>query len=92
MAIISFLLAVGYGGWIVLLKLFSDRAIDAPGWASLMVVILGFGAIGVFMMGVIIDLMHMSMLQVLGKPAFFVVQRESDAVLKREVDRLRQAC
>lgn len=88
MAIVSFLLAVGYGAWIVLLKLFSDRAIDAPGWASLMVVILGFGAIGVFMLGVIIDLMHMSMLQILGKPAFFVVDRESDDILAREVARL----
>ena len=92
MAIISFLLAVGYGGWIILLKMFSDTAIDAPGWASLMVVILGFGAIGVFMLGVVIDLMHMSMLQVLGKPAFFVVQRESDAILAREVARLKESC
>lgn len=89
LAVASFLLSFGYGIWIVFLKLFSDISINVPGWASLMIVILAFGGVGVFMLGLIMDLLHTSMLQILGKPAFFVVNRSSDELLAREVKKLK---
>lgn len=90
LAVVSFLISFGYGSWIVFLKLFSETSIDAPGWASLMIVILAFGGVSIFMLGVILDLVHMSMLQILGKPAFFVVNRSSDEKLVDEVRKFEE--
>jgi len=43
------------------------------------------------MLGLIVEFLHMSMLQLQGKPSFFVVNRSSDPKLVQEVEKLK-AC
>lgn len=43
-----------------------------------MIVMLAFGSVSIFMLGLIVEFLHMSMLQLPGKPTFFVVNRASD--------------
>ncbi len=89
---IGFLMATGYGAWVLYIKLFTDSLIEAAGWTSLMLVFLAFGSVSVFIMSLIVEILHMSMLQLQGKPTFFVVNRSSDSKLVQEVGKLRGQC
>lgn len=80
--------AVGYAGWIFWNKFVSGMPVPVPGWPSLMMVILAFGGVAIFFLGLIVEFVHMSLLQLLGKPAFFVVNRSSDDLLAGEVEKL----
>ena len=53
-----------------------------------MIVILAFGGATIFFLGLIVELLHMSLLQLQGKPAFFVVDRSSDNLLATEVEKI----
>ncbi len=85
---ISFLAAAAYGIWILYLKFFSSTAIEVPGWTSLMMVLLGFGGVTIFILGVVIEFLHSSMLQLQGKPAFFVTDRSADGLLNSALEKL----
>lgn len=80
---LTLVVSVLFAAWIIYGKFFSDSVADVPGWASLMVVVLGFGSLTIFFLGLIAELLHISMLQLQGKPTFFVVNRSSDAELSR---------
>ena len=84
----AFLSAFIYSGWVLYSRLFADNPVDAPGWTSLMIVILAFGSVSVFMLGLIVEFLHTSTLQLQGKPTFFVVNRSSDPKLVQEVEKL----
>ena len=90
LSLVALMASAGYAGWILWVRFFSDRPIPVEGWASLMVVLLAFGSVALFFLGVIIEVLHVSMLQLQGKPAFFVVDRAADALLAAEVEKLRQ--
>jgi glycosyltransferase involved in cell wall biosynthesis len=85
---LSFLTAVVYSAWVLYSRFFADNPADVPGWTSLMIVILAFGSVSVFMLGLIVEFLHTSMLQLQGKPTFFVVNRASDSKLIQEVSKL----
>lgn len=85
---LTFLTSIMLGIWVVYSRFFAEIPLEVPGWASLMIVILALGSVSVFMLGLIIEFLHSSMLQLQGKPTFFVVNRASDAKLIQEVNKL----
>jgi len=87
LSMFSFIFATSYSGWVFYSKFFADNPIEIAGWTSLMIVILAFGSVSVFMLGLIVEFLHTSMLQLQGKPTFFVVNRKSDPKLIEEVSK-----
>lgn len=92
LSVLFLFLSLGYAAWVLYFRFFAAQPIQVEGWASLMIVILAFGSIAVFMLGLVIEFLHMSMLQLQGKPAFFVVDRTSDTVLARAVAKFSASC
>ena len=84
----AFLGAFFYSAWVLYSRFFADKPVDVPGWTSLMIVILAFGSVSVFMLGLVVEFLHTSTLQLQGKPTFFVVNRNSDPLLVQEVNKL----
>ena len=89
---LTFTLCIGFGAWVFYRRFLADQPIAVEGWTSLMIVILAFGSISVFMLGLIVEFLHMSMLQLQGKPTFFVVNRTGDTKLAQAVKRLDSSC
>jgi glycosyltransferase involved in cell wall biosynthesis len=87
-AALAVVTATGYGAWILYRRLFSDWGYDVAGWPSLALMILVFGAAAVFLLGLLLEFSQAVMLQLQGKPAFFVIDRSKDALLAEEVPRL----
>ena len=85
---LTFLSAIIYSGWVIYSRFLAANPVEVPGWTSLMVVILAFGSVSVFMLGLIVEFLHTSTLQLQGKPTFFVVNRTLDPVLIKEADKL----
>ena len=92
LALLTFFASVVYAAWVLYFRFFADHPVEVEGWTSLMLVILAFGSVSVFILGLIVEFLHMSMLQLQGKPAFFVVNRSSDSGLVREVEKLGRLC
>ena len=88
LSVISLLSAISYSIWVIYSRFFADNPIEVPGWTSLMIVILAFSSASVFMLGLIVEFLHSSMLQLQGKPTFFVVNRSSDSNLSLEIRKL----
>ena len=89
---VTFALCIFYGAFVFYSRFLSDHPIAVQGWTSLMLVILAFGSVSVFMLGLIVEFLHMSVLQLQGKPTFFVVNRDSDYMLAQEVAKLGGTC
>ena len=89
---LTFTLCILYGAWVFYRRFLSDQPIAVEGWTSLMIVMLAFGSVSIFMLGLIVEFLHMSMLQLQGKPTFFVVNRASDARLAQEVLKMDTSC
>jgi glycosyltransferase involved in cell wall biosynthesis len=83
-----FLSAIVYSGWVLYSRLFAEHPVEVAGWTSLMIVILAFGSFSVFILGLIAEFLHTSMLQLQGKPTFFVINRASDPKLVQEINKL----
>lgn len=92
LSVLMFALCILYGSWVFYRRFLSYQPIEIEGWTSLMIVILAIGSVTVFMLGLIVEFLHMSMLQLQGKPTFFVVNRNSDAKLAQEVGKLGAPC
>ena len=88
LSILAFLSSVVYGAWVLYSRFLADQITEVEGWTSLMIVILAFGSVSIFILGLIVEFLHMSMLQLQGKPSFFVVNRSSDPKLIQEVEKL----
>jgi glycosyltransferase involved in cell wall biosynthesis len=92
LSVLTLSLCIIYGAWVFYRRFLSDHPIEVQGWSSLMVVMLAFGSISVFMLGLIVEFLHMSVLQLQGRPTFFAVNRASDIKLAREVAKLGTQC
>jgi glycosyltransferase involved in cell wall biosynthesis len=88
LSILAFLSSVGYGAWVIYSRYFADQITEVEGWTSMIIVILAFGSVSIFMLGLILEFLHMSMLQLQGKPSFFAVNRSSDHKLIQEVEKM----
>lgn len=70
-----------YAAWLILVELILNIDSGARGWSSLMVAIIFLGGISIFMIGILLEYIAVILLHTQGKPAFFIVDRRSDAVL-----------
>lgn len=87
-SILAFAASLICAGWVFYRRFLAENPVSVEGWASLMILILAFGSISVFMLGLIAEFLHTNMLQLQGKPTFFVVDRSSDSVLSGELEKL----
>ena len=75
-------IAGSYGMFVFCQKLFFPENISAAGWTSLMILGLFFGGAISFFIGIILEYTGVILLQLQGKPTFFVVDRTSDNMLQ----------
>jgi hypothetical protein len=74
--------------WVLLSFILNPDVSQARGWVSLMSVVLFYGGALSLMLGFVLEIVRTSMFHGQGKPAFFVVDRSSDAELRSELSRL----
>ena len=79
---IAVFLASSYGLFVFFQKLLFPENISIAGWTSLMILGLFFGGIISFFLGIVLEYTGVILLQLQGKPAFFVVDRKNDYLLK----------
>ena len=84
----SLLLTLGLGSYVVIGYWLDPATAQVRGWASLMGAILLYGGILSLLMGFVLEITKTNLFQNQGKPAFFVVDRDSDPVLESELRRL----
>jgi glycosyltransferase involved in cell wall biosynthesis len=81
--IVAILLSIFYSLWILTEKIFSPDSIGAVGWTSLMIIMLFFGGLTAFLIGMLLEYVSIILLQSQGKPTFYVVDRSQDETLKQ---------
>jgi polyisoprenyl-phosphate glycosyltransferase len=71
-------------GWIIILvqKLIAPETIQVRGWTSTFLVLVFFGGLISFLLGVILEYITNILLHIHGKPSFFVVDRSSDTLIR----------
>lgn len=74
--------AMVLGGKIFISKLIDTNSIQVQGWTSLFLTILFFGGLFAIMSGIILEYISVILLHIQGKPTFFIVDRQSDQVLR----------
>lgn len=77
----SSLLSVAAGLVILTLKLVSPEMILLQGWTSVILAVLFFGGLSSGLLGVVIEYSSMLLVQALGQPMFFVINRSRDREL-----------
>ena len=92
LSVTAFASCLLYGSWVLYSRFFAEHPIMVQGWTSLMLVILAFGGVSIFFLGLIAEFLHMSMLQLQGKPTFFAVNRTTDSRLATEIEKLDALC
>jgi glycosyltransferase involved in cell wall biosynthesis len=70
----------------VIQKLFFPETIGSVGWTSLMIVSTFFGGIIIAFLCVALEYIHILVMNNLGKPTFFTVDRSYDTILKKWFD------
>lgn len=75
------LLSVVAGIVILLIKLISPETILLQGWTSVILTVLFFGGLSSGMTGVVIEYVSLLLVQALGQPMFFVIDRSRDREL-----------
>ena len=64
------------------IKLVAPELIVVRGWTSIFLLILFFGGLTSMLLGVVLEFMTTVILQVKGRPPFFVVDRSRDETLR----------
>lgn len=77
----SAVVAVLAGLWVLWYRLFGVTVPEAAGWASLVALVAFLGGIAIVLICVCLEYINVLLLNQLGKPAFFTVNRDSDEVL-----------
>ena len=85
------LLSVAIALGILGVKVFAPAAIAVQGWASLVVIISFFGGLVTAMSGITVQYLSSLVLRAHGKPAYFLVDRSTDAVLVRYFEEAESA-
>jgi glycosyltransferase involved in cell wall biosynthesis len=68
----------------VLVKLLAPARIPVQGWTSTIVTIAFFGGLTVFLLGIILDRLSLTLTRSQGRPAFFLVDRSRDGLWSKE--------
>ena len=80
-------LSVAGGAATLLIKLLYPEVIEVRGWTSLFLTLTFFGGLLSLLTGIALEYLSDLHLQALGRPAFFVVDRGKDALLRPLLDR-----
>lgn len=86
LGILSFSFSLIYSSF-VLYRFFFSEAIAIKGWPSTIISIYFFGGLTCLFLGIIMELLSEMLLKSKGKPAFFVVDRSKDYLIKEELDK-----
>lgn len=84
--LLSLLVSVGAGTYVLLERALDPTSIDVRGWTSLFLAIAFFGGLGSLLLGVILEYLSTLVLRAQGRPTFFVVDRSTDAALRRTLE------
>ncbi len=77
-----------YGSYVLTQSFFFPETIGIAGWTSLMIIGLFFGGIISFFLGISLEYTDVILLQLQGKPTFFIVDRSSDTHMKNQIEKL----
>jgi len=84
-ALIGFMALFGsifFGVGALLCKLLFPQFVHAQGWTSLAILVVFFGGLSSFMLGVALEYMSVILLKTQGRPTFLVIDRSQDHPLK----------
>lgn len=84
---VTIIMAALLGAGVVLQKFFFPEIIASPGWASLVALVSFFGGVVIALLCIVLEYLHVLVLEKLGKPTFFTVNRESDVRLRKWLER-----
>jgi len=87
---VAMLLAVLLGGNVLFVKLFYPELINQAGWASLAAIICAGGGVIVALVCIVMEYTNVILLNQLGRPTFFTVDRNDDQLLKRWLSKNRE--
>lgn len=76
--IVAFLVGIS----VVLLRLFSPMSIELAGWASITALVTFFGGIIIAILCILLEYINIVVLNQLGKPTFFTIDRSHDYLLR----------
>lgn len=79
---IALLGAVGMSAYVLICKLFFPEVIQAKGWTSLSLMVLFFGGLSSFMLGIALEYILIILMKTQGQPTFLVIDRNQDQVLQ----------
>ena len=88
---IALLGAMGMGGLLLFCKVLYPDLIQVQGWTSLSLMILFFGGLSSFMMGVALEYILIILMKTQGQPTFLVIDRTQDQTLKSWLEQRRAA-
>ena len=80
--VLALLGAVGLSAYVLFSKLFFPEVIQAKGWTSLSLLVLFFGGLSSFMLGIALEYILIILMKTQGQPTFLVIERHQDQVLK----------
>jgi glycosyltransferase involved in cell wall biosynthesis len=78
---LTVIMSVLYSSYVLLKMLFYPETIPVRGWTSLVMLISFFGGLITFLLGILLEYLAVVLLHIQGKPTFFVVDRNLDAIL-----------
>lgn len=77
----SLLLSLSLGAYVLVQKLLFPNEVSVQGWTSLILVVVFFGGLLSFMLGVVLEYLAGITLHTQGKPVFFTIDRSSDVAV-----------
>jgi glycosyltransferase involved in cell wall biosynthesis len=90
LGVCAVLLALFLGGNVLFVKLFYPAAIDQVGWASLAAIICAFSGIIVTLICIVMEYTNVILLNQLGRPTFFTVDRSDDKLLEHWLSKSKE--
>ncbi len=78
----AIMMAILLGGNVLFVKLFYPELINQAGWASLAAIICAFGGVVVALVCVVMEYTNVILMNQLGRPTFFTVDRSNDLQLE----------
>lgn len=82
LGIFSTVVAILAGLWVLWYRLFGVNVPEAAGWASLVALLAFIGGIAIVLICICLEYINVLLLNQLGKPAYFTVDRSSDSLLR----------
>ncbi len=83
--LLTMLFGLGLGTFKLIQQLVAPETIGERGWTSLFVAITFFGGLAALLIGVLFEYMSTVLLQVQGKPTFYVIDRSKDELLREKL-------